>query len=181
MWLIFLNNTHMLLSFIHVDIKVCEDSASLPSTPSCNIFTSKFYNNSELHFHYPGVEISFIAKPSSMIIFSVNIVTVTTVFWVQFSVALGYFFVKQTVPSFCEADDQSLLGFVVDRPLQDQHPFLTTHISRLIPSGFLIEQQKYEVPQWSKIHKEAGREKNVNKGKRHSWAHNCLERVFWDL
>ena len=28
MGLIFLNNTHMLLSFIHVDFKVCVDSSS---------------------------------------------------------------------------------------------------------------------------------------------------------
>lgn len=69
------------------------------------------------------MEISFIAKPSSMIIFSVNIVAVTTVFRVQFSVAVGVFFIKQTVPLLREVDDKSLLGFVVDRPLQDQHPF----------------------------------------------------------
>lgn len=39
MWLIFLNNTHMLLSFIHVDIKVCEDS----SFPTLNAILQYIY------------------------------------------------------------------------------------------------------------------------------------------
>ena len=57
-----------------------------------------------------------------MIIFSVNIFAVTTVFWVQFSVAVEVFFVKQTVPLLREADDQSFLGFVVDRGEGDGTP-----------------------------------------------------------
>lgn len=69
--------------------------ALLPSTPSCNI--SKFYSNSDSGFSLFCMEISFIAKPRSMIIFSVNVVTVV-VFWAQFSAAVGTFFIKHSLP-----------------------------------------------------------------------------------
>ena len=71
--------------------------ALLPSTPSCNIFISKFYSNSDSGFSLFCTEISFIAKPRSMIIFSVNVVTVV-VFWAQFSASIGTFFIKHTLP-----------------------------------------------------------------------------------
>lgn len=133
--------------------KYMKTLALLPSVLSCNMFISKFCNNSYSVFLLFWMQMSFIDEPRIMIILSEN-ASCCCCFLGPVSCSCWDIFHLPHILLTVSGWLWGSAGPCGPRVSLGPAPLLATHLSRLIPSGFCPTSISSKIwgPQWPKSH-----------------------------